>query len=511
MPNVAFVHPEIRKLNRAYEMIADCLAGEHQVKFRKTRYLPMPNPEDTSDENQKRYNAYIDRAVFYNVAQRTQAGLVGQVFLRPPTVTMPAALDALKTDATGAGVPLDQLAQEATGYGVSFGRCGLYVDYPAVDTEAQEGSEESPIITSGQGTPAGQVGATIEQMETGDIRPIMRVIKPQDCINYRVVQRGAKLVLSLVVFREDQIIADDGFETRHKDQWRALRLDANGEYYVEIYRNRVGTAPDEVYFPVDAAGNRFNEIPFTFIGAVNNDPRPGIMPMFDLCDINLAHYRNSADYEEAIYMLGQPTPWFAGLTQSWVSEVMKGKVVLGARAAVLLPENGSAGLLQTTPNTMAKEGMDQKEAQMIALGAKLVEGSQIQRTATEATNDNVSENSILSSVAGNVATAFALGLKWASMFVGANNSEIVYSLNTEFDLVKLTPDERRQLQAEWQGGAITFEEYRDSLRRAGIATLSDAEAKTALAAESAQALADEVAAATAMADALPTPPVAAAA
>lgn len=491
MPNVAYIHPEIRKLQLSYELIDDCLAGEHRVKFRRSRYLPMPNPEDQSEENLARYSSYLTRAVFYNVAQRTQAGLVGQVFMRPPAVEVPPALDPVITDATGSGVPLDQVAQEATGFTLAFGRCGVYVDYPSLDNEATEpaGTEESPSIESGQG--AG--GATIEQLESGDIRPVIRVISPIDCINYRVIQRGAKLVLSLVVFREDQVIADDGFETRRKDQWRALRLDpVTGEYVVEIYRNRVGTSPDEVYMPRDAQGNRLTDIPFTFVGADNNDPRPGIMPMYDLCNINIAHYRNSADYEEAVYMLGQPTPWFAGLTEQWVKDVMKGKVVLGSRSAILLPVNGSAGVLQVEPNTMAKEAMDQKEAQMVALGAKLVEASQTQRTATEANHDNVSETSILSSVAGNVANAIQFGLEWAARFAGADVNGITYNMNTEFDLVNLSPQERQQLLTEWQGGAIAFEELRANLRRCGVATLDDAAAKTAIAAEEADRMAAAV-------------------
>jgi hypothetical protein len=490
MPNVAFIHPMVRALQSSYELIADCLAGETQVKFRQTKYLPQPNADDQSEENVARYRAYLTRAVFYNVAQRTQAGMVGQVFLRPPAVEAPAALEPVVTDATGSGVPLDQLAQEATGFAIGFGRCGLYVDYPSVAIEAS---------AEGEGT--GEFGATLAQLESGDVRPTMRVISPKDCINWRVIQRGAKLVLSLVVFREDQIISDDGFETKVRDQWRVLRLDEGGQYTIEIYRNRTGTTPDEKYEPRDAAGNRFNDIPFTFIGAMNNDPKPGIMPMYDLCSVNMAHYRNSADYEEAVYMLGQPTPWFGGLTEQWVKEVMGGRVLLGSRAAVLLPANSSAGLLQTLPNTMAKEAMDQKEAQMIALGAKLIEASQTQRTATEANYDNVSETSILSSVAGNVAKAFEFALAWAARFVGAPETGIAYNLNTEFDLVKLTPQERQQLLAEWQGGAITFEEYRDNLRRAGVATMSDAQAKSKIAAEEAERMAAAVDHAGALADA----------
>ncbi len=469
MANVAFVHPLMKALAKQYELIRDCLAGEQQVKFRRTKYLPVPNAADTSPENLARYDAYLTRAVFYNVAQRTLAGLIGQVFLRDPAVKVPTILQNVIDDATGSGVPLDQLAQEAGSYAMAYGRTGLYVDYP--DTAEP---------------------ASRAEIDAGDIRPTIKVIPPWDGINYRVVRRGAKIILSLVVFREDWIEEDDGFETKVKDQWRVLRLDANGEYVVEIYRNKVGVTPDVTYFPQDAAGKRLTEIPFSFIGAMNNDPEPGIPPLYDLCSLNIAHYRNSADYEENVYFIGQPTPWFAGLTEEWVDKVMKGAVALGARGGILLPEQGSAGILQVQPNTLAKEAMDQKEAQMLALGAKLVEGSQVQRTATEADIDNTSETSILSSVAKNVGSGFKWALEWCSVFVGATEEGIEYDLNTEFDLVNMTPEERNTLLKEWQAGGIDFEEYRDNLRRAGIATKTDAEAKASIDKEQADSLARAV-------------------
>lgn len=469
MPNVAYVTEEVKRLLPQYELIRDCLLGEQQVKFRRDKYLPRPNPADTSPENIARYNAYLARAVFYNVAQRTLAGLTGQVFLRDPVVEVPALLSNVVEDATGSGVTLQQLAQELTNFVMPYGRAGLYVDYP--DTEEP---------------------ASRKEVEDGALRPMLQVVAPWDCINHRVKKRGAKIILSLVVFREDYDMEDDGFETKKGNQWRVLRLDANDEYVVEIYRDKLGTTPYARYLPQDATGARMREIPFTFVGAQNNDPKPQLPPLYDLCSLNIAHYRNSADYEENVYFIGQPTPWFSGLTEEWVKNVMGGQVNLGARGAIMLPGDGAAGLLQVDPNTLAKEAMDQKEAQMLALGAKLVEGSQVQRTATEADIDNVSETSVLSSVAKNVGAAVKWALGMAAAFVGAPAEAIAYDMNTEFDLVNLSPEERNSIIKEWQGGLLSWEEARAALRRAGIAFLSDAAAKTAIANEQAEAMARAV-------------------
>lgn len=477
MPNVAFVHPLVKALIPSYELIRDCLAGEQQIKFRRSKYLPIPNAADLSEENVSRYNAYLTRAVFYNVSERTQGGLVGQIFLRDPMVEVPTLLENVVIDATGSGIPLQQLAMETASYALAYGRTGLFVDYPETDGPA-----------------------SAQDIADGKIRPTIKVVQPWDLINYRTKQRGAQIVLSLVVFREDYVKDDDGFETKIENQWRVLRLDENDNYVIEVYRDNK-TAPDQRFYPRGPNGELIDEIAFSFVGAVNNDPKPQKPPMYDLCSVNIAHYRNSADYEENIFFIGQPTPWFSGLTEEWVKNVMGGQVALGARGGIMLPGDGAAGILQVEPNTLAKEGMDQKEGQMIALGAKLIEASQTERTATEANYDNISETSILSSVAKNVGAAIVWALEWSAYYVGASEDGIKYDLNTEFDLVSLSTEERSALLKEWQGGAITFSEYRENLRRAGIATLSDEDAKAEIETEQTEQIANAAAEAEALAKA----------
>jgi hypothetical protein len=150
-----------------------------------------------------------------------------------------------------------------------------------------------------------------------------------------------------------------------------LRLDKDGLYVIEVYRTRAGNKPDEVYYPTDAAGNRLNEIGFSFMGAFNNEPKPGPMPMYALCAINVAHYRNSADYEEAVYQLGQPTAWFGGLTEQWVKEVLGGAIRLGSRTAIPLPAQSTAGLLQVSLTQWQKKQWIRKKRKWSRLARSL--------------------------------------------------------------------------------------------------------------------------------------------
>lgn len=480
MPNVAFVRNELKLLLPSYRLIRDAIAGELAVKAEETKYLPKPNATDTSEENAARYKAYLKRAVFYNVARRTLHGLVGQVFMREPVVEVPTGLEPLTTNATGTGVSLVQLSKQAVSLNLAFSRCGLLIDYPTVDTTG---------------------GISLADIEGGLIRPTLAVYEPEHIINWRTVSRGSEEVISLVVLLETYAAKDDGFELTLASQFRVLRLDESGLYSVEIWREptptvyQPGRMPTgqfqiaEAFFPTDSAGNRLTEIPFTFIGANNNDPQPDDPGFYDLASLNIAHYRNSADYEESCYITGQPTPVAAGLTQEWVKDVLGGKLTLGSVGGIPLPVGATFDLKQASPNTMLKEALDAKERQMVALGARLVEQQEVQRTATEAQIESSSQGSALASAAKNVASAFEWGLKWAARWIGENDSSVKFELNTDFDISNMQPEQRKQLVDEWQKGALTFEEMRSGLKKAGVATEDDKVAKGKIAKDTAEAMA----------------------
>lgn len=458
--NVEYVRPEVTALQYQYDIIRDCIDGSRNVKNKREIYLPQPNTHDPEEYRVKRYISYVARAVFYNVTRRTLYGLVGQVFLQEPVIEVPPLLDPVVKDANGSGVSLKQLAKAVQSYVVAYGRSGVLADYPKTDGPA-----------------------TRAQQQAGEIRPTITAYAPWNIINWRTITRGSRVLLSLVVLKEEYDKSDDGFEAETATQYRVLKL-VNNVYTVEIWREGIGSGgfmpiAEETVTPTDARGNLLDEIPFMFVGAENNDPEPDAPPLYDIADLNIAHYRNSADYEESVFMLGQPTPWFAGLTQDWVDNVMKGTVALGSRAGISLPVGGTTGLLQAQPNTLAKEAMDTKERQMVALGAKLVEQKSVQRTAEEASQDKASETSSLATMTENVNSAMQWVLEWCGIFSGAvtvredakdsENKKIRFELNTEFEISKLSSEQIRMVIESWVKEAITTDEMRHRLRQTGLA------------------------------------------
>lgn len=467
-----------------YELIRDCVAGQRQIKKQGKKYLPDPDETEPDEaERDARYKNYQARAVFYGVTGRTLRGLVGLVFDKDPAIEIPDLLKPVKEDATGSGTTLDQQAQTALSDVVGLGRAGILTDYPraAAPTTRQDALQ-------------------------GNVRPTIVRYNPEQIINWRTRTVGAKVLLSLVVLRESYVVEDDGFAETPGTQYRVLRLTPEGVYTVEIHRDietKDKTPVIESFTPQDGKGQPLREIPFSFIGAEDNDPCVDRPPLLDIAELNVAHYRNSADYEESVFLIGQPTPVLAGLTKQWVEEALKGRVRLGSRAAIPLPVGGSAELLQAEPNTMAMEAMKHKEDQMIALGAKLLENSGTQQTATEATQDNVMDNSVLGTCARNVSMAYRKALNWAWLYMTGevvDDPELIdYELNTDFAARMLTAQDRQQIVQAWVQNAITWEEMRWGLKRSGIAYEDDEEAKEAIASAKEESIEMEAAAAGALA------------
>lgn len=330
MSNVSHIRSELKTKLTAYRLINDCLAGEEAVKARKTDYLPKPNSFVTEEGD--RYTAYITRANFYSATKRTLDGLCGQIFMRDPVIEVDSIYDPIVANTNGLGVNLIQLSKKGVRYALSLGRAGLFVDYPVTEKAVSR-----------------------QQIIKGDIRPTITLYRPEHCINWRTKERNGRQILSLVVLKEIYAdSAEDDFVETFKERYRVLKL-VNDVYTVEVHtpasepvkRGKVVTALKTTYTktsytPTKADGSTFDEIPFSFIGAENNDADVDEPPLYDIASLNIAHYRNSADYEESVFVVGQPTPVLTGLTEDWVKNVLNGKVQLGSRAAICLPTGGSA-------------------------------------------------------------------------------------------------------------------------------------------------------------------------
>lgn len=452
---VAFVRPEINKMRNMWRVIRDCILGEEAIKDKTTQYLPYPSNEyrECDPKLDMRYKVYLQRAVFVNSVGYTLYELLGQVFIKDPTIQVRSDKDiqALVNNATGNGISLIQCAKQSLQYTLAYAYSGILVDFP----------ETNGAISKAD-------------YEKNNIRPTITPYSPFEITNFRIEDVGAEEKLSLVVLRENyNEVQSDGFEFKTKRQYRVLRL-INGEYVQQLYRSTSDNVQDYKLYstikPKDVDGKPFNSIPFYFIGMENNNPYPDNPIMYNLASMNIAHYRNSADYENTMFITGQATLAISGLYKKHEeADNRERRIKLGSEHAIAMENGGTATLLQAKSDSGLHEAMNDKLLMMAKFGAKFLEQNKVVKTAYQVKVENTSQSSILGTCVLNVSNAYENALKMAYRFCGYRDSEdIKFEINTDFEYNRIGSDEQNTVINAWISGAISFAELRMFLNRAKV-------------------------------------------
>lgn len=437
-------HPEYEENFPVWKMMRDVIAGSRKIKAGKEAYLPKP-----AGRTDKDYDRYVQRAGFFDVTSKTVNGLTAGIFRKPPTITLPSVIEYLLDDADGRGTGLDQLSKFACNEVIALGRAGILVDFPSVPVDKRADEEKAM-----------------------NARAQLYVYRAENIINWNYSKVGATYQLDLLVLEEVRVEADpeDPFLFEKSIQWRALMLEG-GQYVVSVWadvadeKGVTQLVEVERFEPRLANDQRLDFIPFVFIGADDLTADVDKPPVLDIAEVNIGHYRNSADYEDALYMVGQPTPVITGLSAQFIDK-HAGELVIGSRAAWLLPSDAAASLLELKRDLSVLSGaLADKQGQMVALGARLIEG---RRTGVEAAETirlrQTGEASVLSSISVNVSRAFQMALTWAAEWMKAGSTaEVEFEANTDFFNQKMTPEELKALVTSWQGGAISQQDLFDNL------------------------------------------------
>lgn len=420
--DITFIRPEVTAASLIWKKVRDVCRGSDAVKSAGYEYLPKLDATNDSKENQQRNDDYRNRAVFYAITGYTLNGLIGMAFVRDPTLTLEDKMAELKTSVDGAGVSIYQQSQATLEAVLEEARRGLYVDYSS--------DMKSAIILDYQA---------------------------DDIINWRTQRINGRDKLVLVVLREC-VEVPDGYGYKNAIQYRELTIE-EGRFVCRVWKNDPATnsGPYEVvseYSPVKQFGGYWDEIPFTFVGAQNNDPTIDNSPLLSLAEINLGHYRNSADYEDSVFFCGQIQPWISGLDTEWRDWLQKYGVALGSRSPLLLPKDGAAGFFQAQPNSLAKEGMDSKKDYMVALGARLIEPNSAVKTATQSSGEQAASTSVLGICCSNVSEAYTQALQWAAEYMGIKSADTGYQITQEFIQRVADTGMITAIVAAWQSGAM---------------------------------------------------------
>lgn len=442
---VSSQHPDYSKSLSKWQMTRDAISGSLAVKAKKSEYLPVPDSETDGlnmGENTVRYRQYLKRAVFTNFVGRTKNALVGAAFRKNPSYDIPTELEYLIDDATGDGLTLVQLAKDVLSDVLATGRGLFVVDYPAAPEDL-----------------------TIESQAALDLKAHIIPYKAEQVINWRTSNINGRNQLSLIVVEEYYNNSDDEFDYDPEVQQRVYRLRDEG-YSVQIYRDEEPYS-DEV-FPTKADGSRWDIIPAIFVGSQNNDPSVDEAPLSDIAEVNIAHYRNSADLEESCFITGQGTLFVTtSLSADQWLELNPNGIKLGSRSGHVLGESGNATLLQPNANNIVAEVMREKKAEMVAIGARIITDRGQNETAEGARIRFASENSVLGDIAQNLSEALETAIYWCGLYMGVDY-DVEFEINREFYDKNVDPQMIMAMTTLLDRSIITERDVFDRVKSAGL-------------------------------------------
>ena len=432
------VNAKLSKRLKAIELCRDAIEGEDALKAKATTYIP-----EFEDGDEKRYKAYVIRANYLNVTARTQNGLVGAIFRRDPKTELPTQLEYLLEDFDGGGQSLIQLGKESSLDVLATGRYGFLTDYPAAPE-----------------------GLTVEQVEAFKVRAAIATYKNESIIDWKTKKVGGATILTQVRLVENVTVPVDEYETKEEKQCRVLSLDDSGNYIQQIFNEAEELI--ETIEPKGVTGQRLNYIPFSFAGADNNLPDPDKPPMYDIAKVNISLFRNSADYEESLFIHGQGTLFVSSdMSVDQFTKANPNGVMVGSRKGHFLGANGDAKLVQVEANSAIREAMEDKEDAMKMIGARMATDRTGTQTAEAAKIDSSAETSVLSTITGNVSEAIENALKFACDFMGGDPEKVVFTLNQSFFDETATFQDLMALISLEDRGTIAKADTRAKLRKSG--------------------------------------------
>ena len=438
MPDrVDAVRPILAQFTDPIQQMRDCVGGTHAIWAGGEKYLPRNAAEKVKDfERRARFTE------FYNVTKRTIVATVGQVFAREPVLgeDVPATFLDHAEYIDGDGNHLRVFAALLFIDGLTAGYAGVLVDAPVV-----EGS------------------LSLAEEEARGIRPYWVPVRAEDIVSYAEERFGAKQELTMLTLRSlvDERVGQFGYrEVTEYRVWRLEQTDAGARVVtVETYRlleapqGSLQTATEYASTGVKVIVRNCTRIPYA--PYVSDSPvcsLAGPPPLLDLSDVNLGHYRTSADRRWLMHLACVPVP----VRKGYVAPQEGNRPMrYGTNVLQDLPKDGD--FFWRSPDVgvfaPAADELRRLEHQMSALGMAFMSSeSNVAETAEAKRIDASASRTTAAMAAERLDDCIELAMSFhcemigqATIGVGGMLSGGSFKTNREFDDAMLAPDDVRVL------------------------------------------------------------------
>lgn len=478
MPHTSIMdthHPDFDITIDAVRLVRDAIEGTNAIKNgdKSLEYLPNPTDADILQgqdvtDSRNRYAAYKARAEYDAFPGRTESGYMGSLKSTPPVLdNIPPELEYLILDSDGDGLTLNESIEITQANLLEVKYHGLLADFNGLtDNDTNDESQ----ITNAQAKVLG-LKASIKHY-------------PRESIvdwDYGVVNNQNQLTY-VKLSESTSEIDRETFQRVTVENQLILALDEDGFYYQrQVTKDSEGKEKiSDILYPENNTG-RMKFIPFEIV--IDQKVKSSSVPkalgiLYPICLKAIARYQVNADLKEAIHRTAQPTSWSSGWTETnfatYKSLTGNEHVALGSGSHIPLPKDSEIGYLQwdADSNAMFKylEG-NQKEAK--ALGARFDTSDPKDEAVGVAKIRSTEELSVLINIQTSVMESYIRVMSWCFSFMSTNTNtpEIELVLNKEFNKIKLTALEQKEVTNSMMMGVIDREEALAQLERGGILTV----------------------------------------
>ena len=426
-------HPDYTKYLPQWTKCEIVREGEEAVKEQGEKFLPK-----LDKQTETQYNKYKLRALFYNAVERTVQGLTGAVFAKNPIIHIDNEEDEeFFNSITLDGIPFIDLVKNTFMDVLCPSRVGLFADVPQLSDDPNDDGGEAYVVK----------------------------YEAQDIINWETEVIRGKLQQTLIVLHEPRWLpSDDPYVKTLDEQWRVLSLVDAGdhhEYRQQLFikdprpENKdkfIQVGPD-IYPTI--RGKRFDHIPFVIINPSKLGTQVEKPICIDMVNVNLSHFRSSADLEHGRHFTGLPTAWVAGF------DPKRTELTIGSTVAwVSANPHAHAGFLEFTGQGLGalENALKEKEKLLTILGARILEGQKdaVENAETQKVR-RLGENSILANIADTVGVGISFIVQEVANWRGKGKVKI--ALNKEYTAIQVDAPTVTAAMGALQQGAISFDTW----------------------------------------------------
>ncbi|QGH74805.1 hypothetical protein MAL1_00058 [Bacteriophage DSS3_MAL1] len=440
------LHPDYQYWNPMWRMIRDAEIGEVEIKRKREVYLPK-----LAGHDQHQYDAYLHRAVFFNMTSKTLNALYGTMFRRNPKVSgLPKNLSKISRKFSKDGMSLHLTAKTAAKEVLAVGRYGMLVD------ASPDGTGNAYVATY-----------TAENILDWQVEEI------------NGEWQFTRVVLREIAYQRDKAKYISPYE--YTSRFRVLvlhELDDGGYVYEQhVYEDRelhgipdFEAIPDDIITPT-VRGEVLDYIPFVVIGPFTNHPDVQKPPILDIVTLNLSHYMSYAQLEQGRFFTANPVYY----TSSGTADDGEGEYYVGPDVVWELGKDGKAGVIEFQGHGLKflESALQGKEAQIAAIGGRMMPGG----ASGAAESDNSlkmkeqNEQTLLLNISDTMDEAFTKVLQWWADWNNASSAvidKISFEVNRDFLLKDIGAREFRAIHQMYADGVIPVDAVYEYLRKAEV-------------------------------------------